>query len=98
MGFKRKIADWMFEHTTFPNGRHAEPNRLWFMKGNCVVCVADPYEELPNGEYVRKYPAIYTLTLGCEKFQMCAYHGKKLAERLRDEFLLEEEHGQGKLE
>lgn len=89
MKLSQKIADWMFEHTSFPNGRQPNRNSLWFTKGNCVVCLGRPIECLSNAEYAKKYPANCTLTLGYEKFQLCEYHAKRLSERLQ-QFILEE--------
>lgn len=89
MKLKQRIADWMFEHTSFPNARnYAERSELWFLKGNCIVCVANPYEELSNGEYASKYPLCYTMTLGYERFQLCEHHAIQLAKRL-EKFLEE---------
>lgn len=84
MKLKQRIADWMFEHTSFPNARnHAERSELWFLKGNCIVCVANPYEKLSNGEYTSKYPANCNLRLGYERIQLCEHHAKQLANVLQ---------------
>ena len=84
MKLKQRIADWMFEHTSFPNARSfSERSELWFLKGNCIVCVANPYEKLSNGEYASKYPANCTLRLGYERIELCEHHAKQLANVLQ---------------
>lgn len=84
MKLRQRIANWMFEHTSYPNGRCcSDRSSFWFLKGNCIVCVANPYEKLSNGEYTTKYPANCTLTLGNEKFQLCEHHAKQLADILQ---------------
>lgn len=81
MKLKQRIADWMFEHTSLPNVVRKCPERsnLWFLKGNCVVCVANPYEKTPDGKFTSDFPSDHTLTLGYEKIQLCEYHAKQLA-------------------
>ena len=88
MKMSQKIADWMFKHTSFPNGKVPERKSLWFTKGSCVVCVCRPIECLSNMEYAKKYPANCKLTLGYEQFQLCEHHAKQLADVLQ-QFLSE---------
>lgn len=69
--------------------------RLWWMKGNCPVCAATPWNKLPNGKYCIGENPEYTLKLGYETLSLCEHHAKELASVLNNYFLKEGESKNG---
>lgn len=69
--------------------------RLWWMKGNCPVCAATPWNKLPSGNYCVGENPEYTLKLGYETLSLCEYHAKELSAVLSNYFSKEGERKSG---
>lgn len=75
---KRRIADWIYKHISFPNGCKHGNELSWILKDNCPCCINNPIETLSNKEYRDKYPASNILTFGNMKVYLCDYHLNEL--------------------
>lgn len=89
MKIKQKIADWIFRHTSFPNGCKTGNEMDWIFKGNCPCCVANPIEILSNKEYHDKYPANNRIQMGAVTIYLCDVHLQELREKFRNEIIQE---------
>ena len=74
----RKISNWIFKNTSFPNGYKTGNELDWMLKDNCPCCISEPIESLSNKEYRKKYPAHNRLRLGIITVYLCDIHFKKL--------------------
>lgn len=79
---KRRIADWIYKHISFPNGCKHGNELSWMLKDNCPCCTSNPIETLSNKEYHERYPARNILTLGSMKIYLCDYHMDELKNKL----------------
>lgn len=75
---KRKFADWLYKHLSFPSACEHGNELSWMFKDNCPCCINKPIENLSNKDYHEKYPARNVLTLGNVKLYLCDYHLKEL--------------------
>lgn len=74
----RKISNWIFKNTSFPNGCKSGNELDWILKNNCPCCIYEPLENLSDKKYHEKYPAHNRLQLGNVTIYLCDTHFKKL--------------------
>ena len=80
---KSKYANWIYSHTSFPNGCKSGNELDWMLKENCPKCLSHPIESLSNAEYHNKYPARNRLVLGSVTIYLCDVHLKELYEDIQ---------------
>ena len=80
---KGKYANWIYSHTSFPNGCKSGNELNWMLKENCPECLSHPIESLSNAEYHNKYPARNRLVLGSVAIYLCDVHLKELYEDIQ---------------
>ncbi len=86
---KRKIADLIFRHTSFPNGCKTGNELDWILKHSFPCCLANPIEILSNKEYHNKYPANNRIEMGAVTIYLCDVHLQEFGEKLRNEIIQE---------
>lgn len=84
MGFYNAIKACRHLLKTYPEDCEISNKHSWIFKGNCVVCIKHPIEQLTIAQYQLKYPAVHTLSLGAVEVNLCDYHLREIQEYFQE--------------
>ncbi len=83
MSVKKLFCDFIYKHTSFPNGCKHGNELNWMFKHCCPVCINEPIESLSNKEYNEKYPAHNKIRVGVLTFYLCDVHLEEMRKELK---------------